>query len=361
MFCKVPTPIASIFGLSTRTPPPSPDEVAAGEQLKLIGTHDGVFHCDEVLACALLRLLPEYESAAVIRSRNPAYLDKAHTVVDVGGVYDAAARRFDHHQAGFADVLGGGFETKLSSAGLVYKHYGRRVIETIVGPQAAAAAIDVMYKKIYQSFVEAIDGIDNGIEVADGPLRYKVYTQLSGRVGQMNPRWNQEQSPGQSNAAFKRAMRLAGEEFVSSVVDLWDSWWPAREIVKLAYGNRHNVHSSGQIVLLERFCPWASHLFDIEQQQQQQQQQGGSSSVPPVVYVIYADVKGSWRVHAVAEEEGSFTSRKALPEQWRGLGDEELSRVMGIEGGVFVHGTGFIGGHATKEGAMKMAEKALAA
>mmetsp|Transcript_44186 Transcript_44186/g.125018 ORF Transcript_44186/g.125018 Transcript_44186/m.125018 type:complete len:150 (+) Transcript_44186:137-586(+) len=108
----------------------------------------------------------------------------------------------------------------------------------------------------------------------------------------------------------------------------------------------------------QRIHPSQTHTHT---QQQQQQQQGGSSSVPPVVYVIYADVKGSWRVHAVAEEEGSFTSRKALPEQWRGLRDEELSRVMGIEGGVFVHGTGFIGGHATKEGAMKMAEKALAA
>lgn len=25
-----------------------------------IGTHNGTFHCDEALACALLRLLPEY-------------------------------------------------------------------------------------------------------------------------------------------------------------------------------------------------------------------------------------------------------------------------------------------------------------
>lgn len=25
-----------------------------------IGTHDGTFHCDEVLACCLLRLLPPY-------------------------------------------------------------------------------------------------------------------------------------------------------------------------------------------------------------------------------------------------------------------------------------------------------------
>lgn len=40
----------------------------------------------------------------------------------------------------------------------------------------------------------------------------------------------------------------------------------------------------------------------------------------------------------------SFDSRKALPEAWRGLRDEELSRVSGIEGGIFIHASGFIGG-----------------
>jgi uncharacterized UPF0160 family protein len=34
------------------------------------------------------------------------------------------AKRFDHHQKEFAEVFGHGFVTKLSSAGLVYKHYG---------------------------------------------------------------------------------------------------------------------------------------------------------------------------------------------------------------------------------------------
>lgn len=30
-----------------------------------IGTHNGTFHCDEALACALLRLLPEYQVRSV--------------------------------------------------------------------------------------------------------------------------------------------------------------------------------------------------------------------------------------------------------------------------------------------------------
>ena len=35
--------------------------------VKRIGTHDGTFHCDEALACFMLKLLPEYEDAQVIR------------------------------------------------------------------------------------------------------------------------------------------------------------------------------------------------------------------------------------------------------------------------------------------------------
>jgi uncharacterized UPF0160 family protein len=46
--------------------------------------------------------------------------------VDVGGKYDASGCLFDHHQKGFDGVLEG-YSTKLSSAGLVYKHFGRQV------------------------------------------------------------------------------------------------------------------------------------------------------------------------------------------------------------------------------------------
>ena len=55
------------------------------------------------------------------RTRDPAILDTCTIVVDVGGVYDESKQRFDHHQRGFTEIFGHGFNTKLSSAGLVYK------------------------------------------------------------------------------------------------------------------------------------------------------------------------------------------------------------------------------------------------
>ena len=58
-----------------------------------IGTHSGAFHCDEVLACAMLKKLPEYKEAEIIRTRDQSLLDKCDIVVDVGAIFDPKVHR----------------------------------------------------------------------------------------------------------------------------------------------------------------------------------------------------------------------------------------------------------------------------
>lgn len=44
----------------------------------LIGTHDGSFHCDEVLAISMLSTLPAYKPSPntfIVRTRNPEILE----------------------------------------------------------------------------------------------------------------------------------------------------------------------------------------------------------------------------------------------------------------------------------------------
>ena len=62
-----------------------------------VATHWGSFHADDVLAWALIRHFLDSD-AEVVRSRDPAVLASADIVMDVGGTFDPAARRFDHHQ-----------------------------------------------------------------------------------------------------------------------------------------------------------------------------------------------------------------------------------------------------------------------
>jgi uncharacterized UPF0160 family protein len=79
------------------------------------------FHADETLACFLLKQLPQFADAQVVRTRNMSILEAADVVVDVGGSYNPALLRFDHHQRGFQETFSSEHSTKLSSAGLVYK------------------------------------------------------------------------------------------------------------------------------------------------------------------------------------------------------------------------------------------------
>lgn len=318
-----------------------------------IGTHDGSFHCDEALACFLLQQTSEFKDAEIVRSRDPAVLDALPIVVDVGAVYDPARHRYDHHQRGFAETLSPAHTMKLSSAGLVYKHFGREVIRALQ-PSLGDADLETVYQKVYTSFVEALDGIDNGISQypADVQPLYKSRTDLSSRVGRLNPEWNEE-GEVDINARFLQAVALTGKEFSDEVRFFVRSWLPARNIVKEALGKRFEVHPSGQIVRLDTFTLWKTHLLELEEELQ----------LPaPILYVLYAESNSSkWRVQCVPESESSFVSRKPLPEPWRGIRDEQLSSMANIPGCVFVHASGFIGGAHSYESALAMAVAGLEA
>jgi len=326
-----------------------------GGASKVIGTHNGTFHCDEALAVYMLRLTEAYQDAGVKRSRDPNVLDTCDIVVDVGAIYDESRQRFDHHQRGFTEVFGHGFTTKLSSAGLIYKHFGREIISGHLHLPPNDPKVDTLWLKLYKEFVEAIDGVDNGVTQYPNDIqpKYRNRTDLSTRVGWLNPAWNEPFDSQTVDAQFLKASQLAGEEFLSRVSYYGRSWLPARDLVLVALSGRENIDPNGRIIVFDQYAPWKEHLFELEQQ----------LSVPAAtqpLYVVYPDdTGGNWRVQAIPVSPESFESRKALPEPWRGIRDEELSRLSGIEGCVFVHASGFIGGNKTKEGALEMAKMAL--
>lgn len=323
--------------------------VAKTPSVPVIATHDGGFHCDEALAIGMLKLLPTYKDSPIVRTRNVDIQAQCDMVVDVGATYDASKHRYDHHQREFSEVLEG-FNMKLSSAGLIYKHFGRAVINEVLtsnGFESTDALVEVFYAKLYTGFMEHIDAIDNGVAIADTPANYHISTSLSSRVGALNPSWNEDQSADTMNAQFIEAMCLTQTEFVDATVGLAKSWWPARTLVETAIADRFKVHPSGKIMILEQACPWKDHFFTLE------------PTDAGVLYALFADSGGSWRIQAVPEHATSFSSRKALPEAFRGIRNEALDALTGIPGGIFVHASGFIGGHKTREGALALAVKSL--
>ena len=69
--------------------------------------------------------------------------------------------------------------TRLSSAGLVYLHYGRDIIASAIGADASPKLVDIIFDMIYEQFVEAVDAIDNGISICDGKPRYVKYSAVN--------------------------------------------------------------------------------------------------------------------------------------------------------------------------------------
>ncbi|XP_067884605.1 UPF0160 protein MYG1, mitochondrial [Heterodontus francisci] len=319
-----------------------------------IGTHDGTFHCDEALACFLLRQLPEYQEAEIVRTRDPKLLGGCDVVVDVGGVYDPGRHRYDHHQRSFSESMsslrpGCRWVTKLSSAGLVYLHFGRKILARVLKMDGTDPRLDVLHDKLYENFVEEIDAIDNGISQYEGESRYTMTTHLSSRVANLNPAWNAEDQDTEDR--FTKAMRLVGSEFLDRLEYYHKSWLPARTLIEDAIRGRFKEDASGEIVVLVKGgCPWKEHLFELEKQFQVE---------TPIKFVLYTDQRGQWRVQCVPQGLGTFQNRLSLLEEWQGLRDEELSAVSGIAGCVFVHASGFIGGNTTKEGALEMARVTL--
>ncbi|CAI7588082.1 unnamed protein product [Penicillium pancosmium] len=343
----------------------------------LIGTHNGHFHADEALAVYLLRLLPTYASSPLVRTRDPAQLEECHTVVDVGGVYDAAINRYDHHQRTFSTFFPK-HETKLSSAGLVYMHFGRAIIAQHLSLPEDHADVDLLYEKLYTDFIEAIDANDNGISAYDPAAlsaanlekRFKDGgVTLASIVNDMNnpDPTSPPGEPQDEDSLFGRASTLIGNVFARKLHQAANSWMPARTTVGNAYKSRAEAHSSGRILILPQGgVPWKEHLYNFEQAAEA----GGAEQVYYVLYPESAAEDAKWRVQCVSESEGSFISRKPLPEAWRGVRDQDLDGVMATEaekagqdklpaGAVFVHASGFICGHKTKEGAMAMAVRSL--
>ncbi|KAL6936584.1 related to UPF0160 protein YER156C [Hanseniaspora guilliermondii] len=329
------------------------------ENTKILVTHSGNFHLDETLGVSMLRKLTVFQDYKLVRSRKPEDFARADIIIDVGGEFDAAKRKFDHHQRSFNEYFFDEPEkqiTKLSSAGLVYKYYGKEVISAILKDIALNdEQLKELYIKIYKDFIEAVDANDNGVSAypRDIASSYNDFNlSLASVVSNLNPRWNE--TTGNDYAAidakfdecFLKAVDVIGSIFTKFVENVGYGWLPAKNIVKEAVSKR----TEDNIVIFEQYVNWKEHLFNVEAELGIEGQ---------INFVIIKTSNGDIRVNTVPVRLGSFDFRVGLPTNLRGLRDEELSSTAGIPDGVFVHSAGFIGGAKSVESCLKLARMGI--
>ena len=253
-------------------------------------------------------------------------------------------------------------------------HFGRAIIAQQTAWPLDHDNVSILYEKLYTDFIEAIDANDNGVSVTDQNAlseagiekKFKDFgLTIPSIVGDMNR--NRAGEDLNEDGLFEKASQFIGDVFVHKLYLANSTWLPARTTVSNAYATRKEVHPSGRVVVLPQAgTPWKEHLYGCEKE-------AAVKDDCEVYYVLYpesAAEDAKWRIQCVPVSESSFVSRRPLPEAWRGVRDEDLDKVINDdaektgkakipEGAVFVHASGFIGGHKTKEGAYAMAVRSL--
>lgn len=285
-----------------------------------VGTHNGPFHADDVMAVAAL--LAIYPNVEVVRTRDAATLASCDIVVDVGGVHDPEKGRFDHHQKGGAGERPNG--VKFSSFGLVWARYGA----AIAGGTDAAALVD-------EELVQGVDSLDNG-QGGSEVLPGVPHATLSGVLSGFNPPWNTQQD---FDSAFAEAVHFASVVLQRSIRSA-NGKLEARGVLARAVAE---AKSNGRIVVLERFAPIMEGLVDASHD---------------ALFLVFPQ-GDDWLVQCVPVAGQAFSQRQSLPSEWAGLRGGDLAAVTGVEDAVFCHNGRFIGGAKSLAGALALAKLAL--
>ena len=314
--------------------------VKMGHQLKTgvrIGTHDGSFHCDEVLACVFLKMLPEYQDAEIIRTRDPEILRQCDIVVDVGGVFDHEAKKYDHHQATFDLTMKQISEGKinsdiqLSSAGLIYWCYRREIFQNLLptdpdGKPYSSRQLQDSFELLYNRFVREIDFIDNG----GGQMTWIIGTNISSRVGMLKPKWDDPDRD--MDQAFFRAFDMVKTELMG-YIPMLHRGLKGREALKINIRKRFEHHPSGALIWFEngKEFDWQDNLYISCKEVGVDYKR---------IFYVADDFVEENRVSLTFTKQCQRPRSKKFPEEWRGLLDADLERVSGIEGLLFVHKNG---------------------
>jgi uncharacterized UPF0160 family protein len=308
----------------------------------VIVTHSGKFHADDAWAVAVLNVL--FPGCEIVRTRDAATIDAADFAIDVGGIWDPAAGRFDHHQKGFSGARASG--VPYASAGLVWREYGPRCVSALAaahtGQQLADSEAREIAYGIDADIVQYLDLSDVGA-AKSAPGGYGLSAVVSG----FNPNWLDEQRLGYGAAAdayrleqFRRAMELLTDILVNSVK------YRVAAMLAVAQVRQGEVLEDGKVLFLKNSAlPWTQVV---------------RKEMPKVLFVISHSVaEQRYVLHTVPVSPESFKARADLPASWAGLRDVELAAVTGVPDAGFCHNGRFIAAVKSYEGARTMARLAL--
>lgn len=291
-------------------------------EISIVGVHDGKFHADEVMACAVTSLL--FEKAKIIRSRNEIELKEADIIFDVG--QNDMVRIFNHHDRAWKEFRPNGIP--FASAGTAWQLFGVQLLNKM----GVKNEIHIEVFNRIDNIMTEIDALDIGVKI---DLKYGISHVISSFMPVNG-------TNDEIEAAFNEAVNFA-KSYITREIKAFEylelSKFQAWEVLK----------ANQEIAIFETANPaWRDTINEHW------------NETSNVQLVVYPDTSGCWRVQSAPGENtllggNGFAIRCKAPEEW--LGKNNITDKFGNDKFeiLFCHKGGFIGGTVTKDDAIKMA------
>ncbi len=296
---------------------------------KILATHNGGFHSDDVFACATLQILLDKkgEKYEVWRTRDSERLARADYVFDVGGEYSPEKNRFDHHQKGGAGARQNGIS--YAAFGLVWKSFGEEICES----REVAEEID-------RKFAQPIDANDNGMDVFISKIQDVTPITFQDIVGLNYP------EDGANEKEYQKSfLMLAGlaKDILQKAIRKTKKQFEINSYMKGLYGSAEDK----RVVVVEK--EYGRFALTV-----------GAFDLPELLYIVYTSSRGDeWNIVATRKNKEGMDSKKPFPKSWTGLSGADLQKETGIFTSKFCHNGGFLCVAEKREDAIELANLAI--
>lgn len=299
----------------------------------VIGTHNGIFHSDEVVAVAILCLLHNDEKIAVVRSRDIEVLHKCDICVDIGG------GKYDHHQPGFNLKRNSGIT--YASAGLIWKDFGSKVVLKFLKEANLLKKVTQSYSNVVDSIdknvIKFVDAEDNGIDLG---LHYMSF------ISSYLPEWY-ESEPNFENQFTKvldTTITVLEQKIRQVISEIYATELIREQSKSSMYFSNHILEIPSQTI------PWLDTVCNINHEH---------FCSNTINFVIFPYPAGGWAAQCVPPSlEEKFKQIVPFPKSWAGQ-TNDLAKISGVDDATFCHNGCFFARAKSKNGIIKMCALAM--
>lgn len=304
-------------------------EMANNESTLNLGTHSGIFHCDDVVGIAILEIAFLEDTVHVVRTRTPALLKTVDIVIDIGG------GEYDHHMPGFNKCRPTG--EKYASAGLVWDKFAEKAILNVSHVEnipTNLSLLQVIKEQIDREFIIPVDLEDNG---------ESIHTHTFSFISKFLPSWL-ESSPDYDKA-FQQVERIVYNILKQIIKD------KAVQVMTTAdlQNKCSNISNNGILEISAQTVPWLEAVVNYNQINDFR-----------VNFVIFPYPSGGWAAQSVPPSiDEKFKQLIPFPKEWAGGNENTLPKISGINGATFCHNGRFFARAETKEEIIAMCKIAI--